>query len=259
MLRRIKNGYIMDLFNLTEKRHDAAQTLVVPYDATTDAVDAAYERRLSQRFELKNTDFSAFLRGNDALYDAHVRMRLPEDKQWLAQFRLLMTGHIDKSYAVLLYLFKHLRDKKYKSKMCRTMADELISDTKKLHCRYKVLNGICYYDIAAVWGQFAYCRLATEPNPIVSIAVLGSIFTLTMFGMPVVKHLMSEKIRDLAAKCCILYEILGPQDSEFYEFDQSIDNDLAAIDKMRQEMEEKYQKKYDALSEVIKKRADNQK
>lgn len=248
----------MDFLNLKEKRYDAANTLVVPYDATPDMVDTAYERRLRQRFELQNSDFQAFMRGNDALYDARVRMSLPESKQWLAQLRLLATGGAYKAHTTMLYLLKLWRGK-FKSVLCQTMADGLISDAKKMYRRYKILRGIYIYDIAGLWGMFAYNRLATETNPVVPIIVCGSTIIITAVGVPVVYSLISKKARDLIINFDLMTKTVGAMDAELYAVDQEINNGLATLDKMRQEIQDGYQKKYNDISDMIIKNADKQK
>lgn len=159
---------------LSEKRWDAAKTLVVPYDATPDAVDAAYERRLTQRFGLQDMDLDSLVRGNEALYDARVRMRASEKMQWCAQLRLWATTQVDKIMNITMVRFQQLR-REAKSELSQMFADDLISDQKKLCRKYNVLRAVSGYEIAGIGGMIIYNNVSQHPNPIVPIVGYGSL------------------------------------------------------------------------------------
>ena len=191
---------------LSEKRHDAACTLVVPYDATPDAVDAAYVRRLSQRFGLQNTDLESLIHGNEELYDARVRMRLPEKLQWCAALRLFATTKIDKSLNVMKVYFNQLRNQA-KSEFCQFAADELISDQKKLCRKYNLFRAICGYEIGGIWGIVLYNNLSQEPNPIIPIVLSGSLL-VGVFTTGYLMDSMRNKAVDIGIGLGVLRALL---------------------------------------------------
>lgn len=178
---------------LSEKRQDAASTLVVPYDATPDMVDAAYERRLEQRFGLANMDLESMVHGNEALYDARVRMRLPEKMQWYAALRLLVTTKVDKIMNITMVRFQQLR-RAAQSEISQKLADDLISDHNKVCRKYNVFCAVLGYEIAGIWTPIVYGNVSQEPNPIVPIVIYGS----TIIGGLVVAHLMGSMRRRTA-------------------------------------------------------------
>ena len=197
---------------LSEKRHDAACTLVVSYDATPNMVDAAYVRRLSQRFGLQNADFKSMIRGNEALYDARVRMRLPEKLQWCAALRLLATTSVDKTLNIMKVYFKQLRNQA-KSEPCQTLADGLISDQKKLCRKYNVFRAICGYEIGGIWGTILYNNLSQEPNPIVPIVLNGSLLA-GAFTLGYLMDSMRKKTTDIGIRLGFLQTLL-PYEKDF--------------------------------------------
>lgn len=195
---------------LSEKRQDAAFTLSVPYDATPEAVEAAYVRRLEQRFGLQNTDLESLTRGNEALYDARVRMRLPEKLQWCAALRLLATTKVDKIMHITMVRFKQLH-RNAKSAVCQTIADELISDQKKLCRKYNVFRAVLGYEIAGIWTPIIYNNVSQEPNPIVPMIVYGS----TFIGAFIIAYLMDsmrKKTIDVGIKHGVLQMMLPYDD-----------------------------------------------
>ncbi|MDE6250436.1 MAG: hypothetical protein K2M34_02265 [Alphaproteobacteria bacterium] len=197
---------------LSEKRHDAASTLVVPYDATPDMVDAAYVRRLSQRFGLQNADLKSLTRGNEALYDARVRMRLPEKLQWCAALRLLATTSVDKALNIMKVYFKQLRNQA-KSEPCQTLADGLISDQKKLCRKYNVFRAICGYEIGGIWGIIIYNRISQEPDWIIP-AVIGGSLVVGVVTLGYLMDSMRNKTIDIGVGLGLLQTLL-PYEKDF--------------------------------------------
>lgn len=187
---------------LSEKRQDAAFTLSVPYDATPEAVDAAYVRRLEQRFGLQNTDLESLVRGNEALYDARVRMRLPEKLQWCAALRLLATTKVDKIMNITMVRFKQLY-RNAKSADCQTIANELISDQKKLCRKYNIFRAVAGYEIGGIWGVMIYNNVSQEPGWIIPTAIYGSL----MVGAFTIGYLM-DSMRNKAVAIGIKHGIL---------------------------------------------------
>lgn len=192
--------------NLSEMRHDAAKTLVVPYDATPDTVDAAYVRRLEQRFELQNTDLESMVRGNEALYDARVRMRLPENMQWCAALRLLVTSNVDKIMDSTMVRFRQLH-REAKSEISQMLADDLISDQKKLYRKYNLFRAVLGYEIAGIWGTIIYNHISEHPNPIVPIVGCTSLL-VGAFTVGFLMDSMHRKIRKIGIDNALLQVIL---------------------------------------------------
>lgn len=160
--------------NLSEKRKDAANTLVVPYDATPEMVNQAYERRLTQRFHLQNIDKDSYMRGNEELYDARVRMNMTPNKQWIAQLRLMATSHSDKMIDILLVILDALR-RDSKSTFSKILIDDLMVDIPKMHRKYSILRGVYTYEIGGLLSMMAYNNIKPQHDPIVPLVVYGSL------------------------------------------------------------------------------------
>ncbi len=161
--------------NLLEKRQDAAHTLVVPYDATPEMVNQAYVRRLTQRFQLQNIDKDSYMRGNEQLYDARVRMATPANKQWCAQLRLMATTKVDKMTDILMVMISMMR-RDTKSILCHVLIDDLMVEIQKMHRKYNVFRGICAYEIGGMLGMFTYDLANSHHSPVVGLVVYGSMF-----------------------------------------------------------------------------------
>ncbi len=159
--------------NLIDKRKDAAHTLVVPYDATPDMVNQAYNRRLHQRFNLQNDDYDSYVRGIEGLYDARIRMKTSVDKQWAAQLRLMATSKIDKMlYALMAMLALARRDAQ--SLMSQVYINDLMKIVPQLRRKYNVFRGLVAYELAGLGGMMVYDRVSPDHGPIVPISVYGS-------------------------------------------------------------------------------------
>jgi len=161
--------------NLSEKRQDAANTLVVSYNATPEMVNNAYVNRLTQRFHLQNIDIDSYNRGNEQLYDARIRMSIPADKQWRAQLRLMATTQIDKMTDILMVMMSMIR-RDSKSVMSQILIDDLMVEIPKMRRKYNAFRGICAYEIGGIWGMFIYHHTRTAHDPIVALMVYGSMF-----------------------------------------------------------------------------------
>lgn len=159
--------------NLNEKRKDAAHTLVVPYDATPEMVNQAYERRLTKRFHLQNIDEQSFHRGNAELYDARIRMSLPNKKQWLAQLRLMATSSSDKMIDMLMVMLRVMQ-RDSKSNFNKMLIDELFIDIPKMQRKYNILRGVYAYEITGLLSMMVYNQVKPHHNPITGLIVYGS-------------------------------------------------------------------------------------
>ncbi len=183
--------------NLSEKRQDAAHTLVVPYDATPEMVNQAYIRRLTQRFRLQNIDKDSYMRGNEQLYDARVRMETPADKQWRAQLRLMATTKVDKMTDILIVLISMMR-RDSKSGFTQILIDDLMVEIPKLRRKYNMFRGICAYEIGGALGMVAYDLIQYPHNPIVGMVVYGSMFVGAL-SMAFLRDSMQRSITKVSA------------------------------------------------------------
>jgi len=183
--------------NLLEKRQDAAHTLVVPYDATPEMVNQAYVRRLSQRFQLQNIDIDSYSRGNEKLYDARVRMSEPDDKQWRAQLRLMVTTQIDKMTDVLMIMMSNLR-RNSKSVLSQVLIDDLMVEIPKMRRKYNVFRSVCAYEICGLLGMMVYDHVDPHHSPFVSMAVYGSMFAGAI-GIGMLRDSLDRSITKVSA------------------------------------------------------------
>lgn len=181
--------------NLLEKRQDAANTLVVPYDATSETVNQAYVRRLTQRFQLQNIDKDSYMRGNEQLYDARVRMETPADKQWRAQLRLMATTKVDKMTDVLMVMVSMMR-RNSKSMLNQMLIDDLMVEVPKMRRKYNAFRGVCAYEICASLGM--YDLIQYPHNPTVGMVVYGSMF-VGAIGMGILRDSLQRSITKVSA------------------------------------------------------------
>lgn len=180
--------------NLIDKRKDAAHTLVVPYDATPDMVNQAYERRMHQRFSLQNDDYDAYVRGIENLYDARIRMKISADNQWLAQLRLMATSRVDKmNYALMAVLKLARRDAK--SPLSQVVIDDLIKTVPRLYRKYNILRGIVAYEFGGLGGMMVYDHVSPEHGPIVPMIAYGSMLVAAFAMAWVMDSIERDKTR----------------------------------------------------------------
>lgn len=159
--------------NLIDKRKDAAHTLVVPYDATPDMVNQAYERRLQQRFGLQNEDKAAYARGIENLYDARIRMKTPANKQWIAQMRLMAVSNVDKMLDALMVMLVLAR-RDAKSTMSQIFIDDLMRIVPKLRRKYNLFRGVIAYELTGLGSMMVYNNVVPNHGHILPMIVYGS-------------------------------------------------------------------------------------
>lgn len=158
---------------LSEKRMDAAHTLVVPYDATPDMVNQAYEKRLRQRFGLQNEDRATYKRGLENLYDARVRMKTPANKQWIAQLRLMATSNVDKMLDALMAMLVLAR-RDSKTAHSQVLIDELMQIVPQMRRKYNLFRGVVAYELGGLGAMMAYNASVPNHGPIVPIITYGT-------------------------------------------------------------------------------------
>lgn len=165
-----------------EKRRDAAFTLCVPYDATPDMVDAAYNRRLTQRLGINFTDSELFLRGDLDLYNAKVRMQYSPSQQWRANLKLGMQSNTDKTYHVLMDNLSCIIRKVSDMQMpLHEMAfKQIAKHSNKLYKKYKLSCNLLKYNLTVLGGMFVYNQTDHTDNIIIPMAAYGSILVATV-------------------------------------------------------------------------------
>ncbi|MCM1441888.1 MAG: hypothetical protein NC131_22155, partial [Roseburia sp.] len=172
-------------------RMDAAHTLVVPYDATPDMVNQAYERRLAQRFGLQNEDKASYVRGIENLYDARVRMKTPVNKQWRAQLRLMAVSNVDKMLdAMMTMLIMARRDSK--SINSQVLVDELMQTVPQLRRRYNMFRGLIAYELTGLGAMMVYNNVVPNHGPIIPMVAYGTM----ILGGFAIGSLMDSMERD---------------------------------------------------------------
>ncbi len=171
-------------------RSDAAHMLALSVDATPDMAAPAYEHRLKQFMDFKS-DNDLYLKKVSKLYDARVIMSYPQNQQWRAQLKLKLTSDVKRTYETIMGMLRIMRNST-DAAYVHWYVDEIQRLLKQLKRYHDTMRALCVGELVGLWGMMIFQHTHPEHNPIIPMAVYGSML-VGAFGIGYCMHATEKK------------------------------------------------------------------